>query len=121
MAYKYTDQDIERISGRSLVFGEPMNRYNCKHLPELVRNAETQLQKAKKSGSSKAIIEAQEILEERTEKLNAYRKGISGFIQIKKLWERIQKYSGLTLHGTWPGDVKRLMMIANFVTCSAEV
>ncbi len=72
MAYRYSDEEIKRISGAYLTFGEPVNRNNAKHLPELVRHAENELQKALKSRKAELIAQAQDVLDTRKEKLRAY-------------------------------------------------
>lgn len=72
--YKYSDEEIKRISGVQLTRGEPTNKGNGKHLPELIKHAEKDLAKAEKSGKATAIEAAREILEERKEKLRVYKK-----------------------------------------------
>jgi hypothetical protein len=73
MAYRYTDEEIKRIGGSGLTRGEPVNRFNAKLLPELIKYAERDLAKAMKSKKPEAIKVAQETLDVRMEKQRAYK------------------------------------------------
>lgn len=75
MVHKYTDEEIKRIGGSNITLAgaESVNRFNFKHIPELIRNAERELAAITKSRKATAIAEAQERLDQLKEKQRAYR------------------------------------------------
>lgn len=78
MPYRY---NIPQLRGDGIHMGTPMNRFNCAHLPELLRYAAADLHKALRLGKKEDIDEAQRVYDERLGKYNAYREAFPDLLQ----------------------------------------